>query len=95
MAWKGLALKSELAMIIGCRTLSSFLARGINTVLGFGGGDVQRVFPLDLGQRCSFSLPDQPGIWCLRRRFGGVVFRGFSNGFLSQSFLVGLHRSDC
>ena len=62
MAWKGLALKSELAMIIGCLILSSFLACGISAILGFGVGDIQCVFPLGLGKRCAFSFPDQPSI---------------------------------
>jgi len=58
MVRKGLALKSELAITIGCRILSSFLARGISTLLGLGAGDVQCVSPLSLGKGCAFSLSD-------------------------------------
>jgi hypothetical protein len=95
MAWKGLALKSELAIIIGCRTLSSFLACGISTNFGFGGGCIQCVFPLVLGKRCALPLPDQPSILFLRRGFGRLISRGLTKDFFTQRLLVGLHRSDC
>lgn len=36
MAWKGLALNSELAMIIGCRNFSDFLVRGISAIVRIG-----------------------------------------------------------
>jgi len=82
-------------MIIGCRILSSFLACRISTIPRIWGGDIQCVFSLGLGKRCAFSFPDQPRIWCLRRRIGEVIFCGFNEGISSKSFLVGLHRSDC
>jgi len=95
MAWKGLALKSELAMIIGCRTLSSFLVYSISVVLGFKVGVIQRVFPLVLGKWCPFPLSDQSSIRFLRRKFGRLVFRGLAEERFTRSLPVGLHRSDC
>ena len=60
MTWKGLALKSELAMIIRRRILSSSPACGISTILEFGVEGIQCILPLGSGKRCAFSFPDQP-----------------------------------
>jgi len=95
MAWKGLALKSTLAMIIGCRILSSFLAYSISAILGFIVGAIQRIFPLILGKWCAFPLSDQPSIRFLRRGFGRFMFRGLDEEFFTRGLPVGLHCSDC
>ena len=75
--------------------LSSFLASGVSKILGFRVGGIECVLPLVLGRRHGISLSDQSSVWFLRGRFGGLVFRGFSKGPLTQNLMVGLDSSDC
>jgi len=91
MARKGLALKSELAMIIGCRILSSLLACRISAIPRIWGGDIQCVFSLGLGRRCAFSFPDRinPVFGVFAGGLEGSFFVGSTRVFLASVFSSG------
>ena len=82
MAWKGLALKSEFAMIIGCRILSSFLTCGIGATLGPGVGKHTVRFSVGFEKGVCFSLPRSTQYLVSSREAWIVHFSRAQRGFL-------------
>lgn len=86
MAWKGLALKSELAMIIGCRILSSFLAYGMSTILGFGIETYSAFFRLVWERGVPFPSPINPVFGAFAGGFEELLFEGSTSVFPARVF---------
>lgn len=76
MAWKGLDLKSELAMIMGCRILSSFLTFLVSAILGFKAGPYNAFFRWFWESGVPFPSPINPGFGFFA---GGLEGSGFED----------------